>query len=130
MGTRLFRCYCALLGLAVAAFVLLPANDWLQVGWQVAVGWAAAAAMVVGVRRNRPAARVAWLCVAAGIWCNATGVGVEAVVVHLGYDDTSPTVADAFWLALYPGLVIGTALLVRRRTSGPDWTALLDTTTI
>ncbi|OLB66087.1 MAG: hypothetical protein AUI10_03865 [Actinobacteria bacterium 13_2_20CM_2_72_6] len=38
--------------------------------------------------------------------------------------------ADPLWLGLYPGLAGGMILLIRRRASGRNWSAIVDTTTI
>jgi GGDEF domain-containing protein len=68
---------------------------------------------------------------AAGIALNASGSLVEAIVWHV-FDvaDPFPGVADAFYLALYPALIGGALLVIRRATTGRDWGAIVDSTTI
>ena len=116
---------------AIATFVFSPAGTWLQAAWQVAIGYAAATAVVVGVRRFRPAGRTAWILFAVGIASNATGIFVETLEVKvLGNSNPFPSAADAFYLGLYPTTALGLVLLVRRRSAGRDRAALVDATTI
>ena len=90
------------------------------------IGWAAAACIVFGVRRNRPAGRAIWYLFAAGIFANVTGILVEAITTRVYGADTYPTVADAFWLALYPALIVGMSLMIRRRSASRDWASIVD----
>jgi diguanylate cyclase (GGDEF)-like protein len=130
MTTKLLRLYFLGTLAAIGGFVLIQPTGWLEVFWQVAIGWVAAAAVVFGMRRHRPRCAVAWYLFAAGVFLNSTGILAQAVgdkILHLeGY----PTIADPLWLALYPGLGIGLILLIRSRSSLSDWPAILDTTTI
>jgi diguanylate cyclase len=80
--------------------------------------------------KHRPAAKAAWLWFAAGQLLNVLGTLAEAVIGRVLHLETWPSVADVLWLGLYPGLVIGLYLLIRRRTRGHDWGSLVDATTI
>jgi diguanylate cyclase (GGDEF)-like protein len=115
---------------ASALYVLSPADSWLQTGWAVGLGYVAAAALVAGVRRHRPDPAAPWRWLAAGIAANATGSLVEAIVFRLNPDQGYPSVADAFYVGLYPAFAIALVVLIRRRTAGRDWGTLVDTTTI
>jgi diguanylate cyclase (GGDEF)-like protein len=115
---------------ASALYVLSPSDSWLQTGWAVGVGYAAAGALVLGVRRHRPDPAAPWRWLAAGIAANATGSLVEAIVFRLNPDQGYPSVADAFYVGLYPAFAIALVVLIRRRTAGRDWGTLVDTTTI
>jgi diguanylate cyclase (GGDEF)-like protein len=130
MKPGLLTGYAAVMAVAIGAFFFSPDDSWVQVYWQVAVGWAAAAAVVVGTGRYRPRAPLAWYLFAAGVFLNAAGILVEALAVKV-FDATGyPTLADAFWLGLYPGLAGGMVLLIRSRTSSKDWSTMVDATTI
>ena len=50
---KAFWCYLGVLGVAAGAFFFVPANTWQHDLLQVALGWTAAAAVVVSVRRRR-----------------------------------------------------------------------------
>jgi diguanylate cyclase len=128
--SRGWRWYLGLILLAVAGYFLTPADSWTQTVYAELVGLAATGAIVVGVVRYRPAAKAAWLWFAAGQLLNVLGTLVEAVIGRVLHLETWPSVADVLWLGLYPGLVIGLFLLIRRRTEGHDWGGLVDATTI
>jgi diguanylate cyclase (GGDEF)-like protein len=55
---------------------------------------------------------------------------IPAVIGRVLHLETWPSAADVLWLSLYPCLVIGLLLLIRRRSQGPDWGSLVDATTI
>ncbi|MFC7530794.1 diguanylate cyclase [Actinoplanes sp. GCM10030250] len=116
--------------LAVAGYQVLPDTGWWTAAWQVAIGWAATAAILLGARRLPRADRLPWWCFATGILLNATGIGVAIVSEeYFGLVDL-PTPADPLFLSLYPACALGLAVLVRRRDRRRDWTALIDAATI
>jgi HPt (histidine-containing phosphotransfer) domain-containing protein len=132
VSSRPFRGYLALQGLAMAIYPFLPGDGWMHVVWQVAIGWIAAVSVVIGMRGNRPPGAVAWYLFGGGVLMNSTGILVAAILLRVYHIDEqqSPMLADAFWLCLYPGLVVGMGMLVRRRTLSRDWSTLVDTVTI
>src|SRR3954454_6543947 len=130
MVITLRRAYLAAALAAIAVFSVLPAGSWLQTLWGSGIGLAAAACIVVGIRRYRPSGSAPWWLFAAGIAANAAGGIVEAVNGRILHIDAFPSTADVFYLGLYPGLAAGLALLIRRRSPERDWAALVDSTTI
>ena len=64
------------------------------------------------------------------MFLNASGILVEAYLSWNVAEPPYPSMADVFWLALYPGVFIGLALIIRRRSAGRDWATLVDATTI
>jgi hypothetical protein len=85
----------------------------------MAVGWAGAIFVVVGLRRQRPPDAAAWYVLAAGVFLNATGLVVEALL-EKWHMPTNPSVADLFFLAIFPALIIGLGALVWRRSASED----------
>ena len=83
--------------------------------------YAAVAAILVGLRRNDPTGRAVWLCFAAGVFGNASGILVEQVDTELLGGDGFPSIADVFFLSLYRTVALGLAILIRRRTAREDW---------
>jgi HPt (histidine-containing phosphotransfer) domain-containing protein len=130
MRPRLFWGYLSAQILAIASFALLPAGSLVHMVWQVGVGWTSAMMAVVGVRRLRPVHPTSWYLFAAGVFLNATGILVAHLLERFKLNVVPPTLADLFWLCLFPGLGVGLALLVRQRRTGPDWSTLVDTTII
>jgi diguanylate cyclase (GGDEF)-like protein len=112
-----------LLSVVVSAFYLagtqlsIPYAP-LDMGYSL-VGFMAATAIVVGVRRNRPRARGAWLLIAAGQFVFAVGdVLYVAQYNYLG-SETYPGLGEYLYLTSYPLTAIGLVVLVKRRT--PAW---------
>ncbi|GAB2576212.1 hypothetical protein Aab01nite_13370 [Paractinoplanes abujensis] len=126
------KVFAVVAALAIAVYQLLPDSAWWTAGWQMGIGYAGAAAILVGARRLPRRERLPWWCFAAGIAANVTGIGVSVfsdVVLHLV---DLPTPADPFFLLLYPFCAFGLAVLIRRREAGRgrNWTAMVDATTI
>ncbi len=91
------------------------------------IGFSACAAIVVGVRIHRPAARRAWYLLALGQFLFVTGdVIAYNYKAFFGTQLPFPSVADPFYLLVYPVTVAGLLLLIRRRNPGRDWASLVD----
>ena len=78
------------------------------------------------------AGAAAWYLFAAGVFLNATGILVAAILGRTVGPEalTTPAVADSFWIALYPWLAAGIVLLIRRVWTSHDKTTLVDTVII
>ena len=90
-----------------------------------AVGVFCVVATVVGIRRHRPQHAAAWWWIAAshGVW---TAADTTYYVLAAVGDTTFPTAADALYVLGYVPLVVGVALLVRRRQPHGQRGALVD----
>ncbi|GIE74494.1 hypothetical protein Aph02nite_04440 [Actinoplanes philippinensis] len=116
--------------LAIAAYQFLPDEMWWLTGWQVGIGWAGVAALLVGAHRLPRPERLPWWLFAAGVFSNSTGIAVASVSeAWYGLVDL-PTPADPFFLGLYPACAAALAVLIRRRDPRSDWPALVDAATI
>jgi HPt (histidine-containing phosphotransfer) domain-containing protein len=128
---RPFRAYCAFQLLAISIYSIVPGGSgWMHIVWQLVIGWTAAGSAVAAIRHHRPTGAAAWYLFAGGVFLNCTGILVAAIDSRFFGHTESPMLGDAFWLSLYPALVVGMGLLIRRRTVGRDWTMLVDTITI
>src|SRR6185369_6747775 len=105
--------------------LVVPSEGWMHVGWQTAVGWIGALFVVLGVRRAQAPAKLTWYLFAAAIALNAAGVTIEEFLERVFHDSASPSVADIFWFALYPGLLIGLASIIYKRSAGESPSALM-----
>ncbi|MFI5916102.1 putative bifunctional diguanylate cyclase/phosphodiesterase [Dactylosporangium sp. NPDC051541] len=101
--------------LVAVLFALLPAGSAVADGVHVTGSVVSAAALVYGIRRNRPQARAVWHCFAlsAVTWT----VGDIAFTIYARGAGTVPypSVADACFLAAYPALAAGIWLVLRRQ---------------
>jgi diguanylate cyclase (GGDEF)-like protein/PAS domain S-box-containing protein len=90
------------------------------------VGLSAVAAILIGVRRHRPASPLVWYLLAAGRLCYVVADVLFFTLQHVLHVNHVPTVADAFYLGSYPFVVAGLLLVVRRRSPGGDRAGLID----
>jgi diguanylate cyclase (GGDEF)-like protein/PAS domain S-box-containing protein len=91
------------------------------------IGLSPVIAIVVGVRWHRPAARLAWYLLAAGSALFWLGDLYTYSYPHLlGADVPFPSPGDALYVAMYPVMMAGLLLLVRRRNGGRDRSGLVD----
>src|SRR5207249_27879 len=91
------------------------------------IGLSGVVAIVVGIRMNKPGARVAWLLFAAGQFLFFSGdIYTYSYRIVFGADVGFPSAGDGLYLAVYPVLMAGLLVLVRRRNPRPDRSALID----
>jgi diguanylate cyclase (GGDEF)-like protein/PAS domain S-box-containing protein len=92
------------------------------------LGLGSAAAIVVGTARNRPAHRLPWFILAAGVTAFALGdITYDVLTEFLHQSNPFPSLADVFYLATYILLAAGMTMMVRtRRRRNGDAGALLD----
>jgi diguanylate cyclase (GGDEF)-like protein/PAS domain S-box-containing protein len=115
----------------LASFV--PWMEWPgQVPAWALLGLSAAAAIVYGVRRNRPNAPVAWWFLGGGVLLFITGdTSYKFWHQIIGQQNIPfPSFIDAIYIAMYPVLAVGLLLLARARVPGGNRASLLDSLTI
>jgi diguanylate cyclase (GGDEF)-like protein/PAS domain S-box-containing protein len=87
-----------------------------------AVGLSGVVAIVVGIRAHKPRARAAWWLFAAGQFLFFSG----DVYTYSNPNASFPSPGDALYLAVYPVLMAGLLVLVKRRNPRRDPAALID----
>ena len=86
-----------------------------------------AVAIVVGVRRNRPVTAWPWLLFALGQALFFLGdVYTYLYPKLLGHEVPFPSIGDGLYLAMYPVLMVGVLLIVRRRNPEGDRAGVID----
>ena len=106
-------CWCFVgAGIVLSGLTLFEANDSVRSFVFDALGLIAAGGAVYGVVRNRPAARVAWLLLVAGLFLLVAGDLAYDVVANAGSGSGHPW-ADLLYAPAY--LFIASALLILTR---------------
>jgi diguanylate cyclase (GGDEF)-like protein/PAS domain S-box-containing protein len=91
------------------------------------VGLSASIAIVVGVRKHKPSARLPWYLIALGQSLFVAGdVLAYNYQTFFGKPLPFPSIADPVYLLVAPVTVAGLLLLIRKRNPGRDWTSLVD----
>jgi hypothetical protein len=117
--------YLALGLVACAAYLIGPLKGSSPL--MNAIGLSPVVAIVAGVIRHRPKARAAWLLLAAGSLFFLLGDVYTYSYAALAHREVPfPSIADAWYLAMYPLMMAGLLLLVRRRSNGEDRGGLAD----
>ena len=123
---KAWNVYLALGSIATALYVSVPP---VKGSGPVinALGLSGVIAVIVGIRRNRPTARLAWWCFVAGLFLFWLGDIYTYSYPKLFHADVPfPSIGDAVYLAVYPVLMTGLLLLVRRRNRAADGPGLID----
>jgi diguanylate cyclase (GGDEF)-like protein/PAS domain S-box-containing protein len=91
------------------------------------LGLSGVLAIVAGIRMNKPKAQLAWWLFAAGQFLYWSGdVYTYGYRKVFGVDVPFPSLGDLFYLSVYPVLLAGLFVLVRRRSPRTDRSALID----
>jgi diguanylate cyclase (GGDEF)-like protein len=109
---------------ATGVYFLLPVG--VQNFGYDAFGLACVGAILVGVRRNRPARPLTWWLFAGGVLLFVAGDALLSVYQSLYGDQPFPSAADALYLAGYVLLSVGLAVLIRARAKGADRATMID----
>ncbi len=114
--------------LATAGYFVLP--PVAQSSVYSLIGVMAGMAVVLGIRRHRPAARAAWNRLALGMLTFVVGDAAEAVWSALGHTVMVPSAFDAIYLAGYPLLISGVLGLRPRGSAAPHRESRVDATIV
>jgi len=91
------------------------------------IGLSAAVGIIAGVAIHKPEHRLPWILFAVGQILFVTGdVLSYNYEKFFGTELPYPAISDALYLAVYPCLVAGVLLIVRRRSAGRDRGGLID----
>ncbi|WP_147465239.1 bifunctional diguanylate cyclase/phosphodiesterase [Streptomyces sp. 1114.5] len=121
---RLMACY--LLWMVVFTGIYY-ANPGQRIVWWTGIGLGGVAAIVLGVRLNRPAHARFWYVLALANLSFTAGEVVQAVQLDILHEaNPFPSVADAFYLAEYVLYAAGVLGFIRWRTARQDRAGLLD----
>ena len=123
---RAWLWYLAVSGLLTTAYLVVPAVKGNGPLINI-LGLSSPVAIFVGMRLHRPRARAAWLLFVVGQFLFFAGdLYTYSYPKLLGADVGFPSPGDAIYLTVYPALVGGLLLLVRRRNPERDRAARID----
>ena len=108
----------------MAAFYAFPA--WHLLLWS-SLALSSAGAIAAGVLIHRPSHPIPWWLLAIAVAVFAAGDATYIILTTmLGQVNPFPSLADVFYLAMYPIAAVGLVILIRRRTGGRDRGSVLD----
>jgi diguanylate cyclase (GGDEF)-like protein/PAS domain S-box-containing protein len=116
-------CFVAWVALLAAVYYAWPESR--MVTWSL-IGLSAAAAVVIGVRVNRPSRPLPWMLLAGGVLLFLVGDTLYNGSVALGVTPPYPDWSDLSYLLMYPLIAVGLLMFVRAGASGHNRAALLD----
>jgi len=122
----LWQSYLAVGALGTALYALVPpfAGSGPLIN---GLGLSGVVAIIVGVRRNRPASNGPWRFFAVGLFLFWVGDLYTYSYPRLFHVSVPfPSIGDAIYLTVYPALMMGLLLLVRRRNPGTDRAGVID----
>jgi signal transduction histidine kinase len=124
MRGTVWRAYLGAGALAIGAYYLL--SDAAGAVLNVVVGASAVIAIAAGIAWHRPPARLAWWLIAAGQALFVAGDALFSLNELILEIEPFPSLADAFYVAGYPALAVGLALLALSRSARRDWAGVAD----
>ena len=113
-------------GLALGPFWLLRDDARTIDVWALAISLAAIAAVLIGVRANRPLERRPWYLLAFAPGCVAAAAIVSLAYAELAGESLHPHAIDVIRLAAYPLFAAALVVVVRHSTAARDWAAIVD----
>ncbi len=126
MRANLWKLY-ILLSVAVAAiYFLVETTSLSKLVLYNGIGLCAVIATLYGIRKNQPENRKAWYLIAGAMGTFLTADIVYYVLELIHDEPPYPSVADAFYLAMYPIMCLGLLSLLRSVSPGRDFAGLID----
>ncbi|MBM2615852.1 GGDEF domain-containing protein [Actinoplanes sp. LDG1-06] len=126
---RGWQAYTATALAAIVVYLAVPAAPGWESAFSVAIQSSFAAAVLVGVRRVPEGDRAPWLFFGLGLLCTAAA----SLPVQVGGDWLAvdgPDLSDLLYLAFYPSVATGLALMIRQSRRRLDRAALVDALTV
>jgi diguanylate cyclase (GGDEF)-like protein/PAS domain S-box-containing protein len=126
MTRQAWKAYLALALPVSVAYMSAPAETAKLYFWPI-IGWSSVIAILVGVAINRPEPARAWYLLAGGVATFMVGDNLYTFRSLVQHSETLfPSYVDVIYLAMYPLLIAGLALLAHRRTAGRDRAGVID----
>jgi diguanylate cyclase len=124
--SNLWKLYLAGVVVVAAVYFIWGSPGLSKIVLYNGIGFSAVVAVLYGVRRHQPANKRAWYFVAAGLSSFLTA-DIVYYLLELSTDTAPfPSIADAFYLGMYPIMIVGLIMLLRSVSPGRDVAGLID----
>ena len=120
---QLTVCYIGLTVLLTVIYYRFPTD---RIIWWTGIGLSSFAAIVIGVRLNKPAHAGSWYLLAVANLSFTAGEVVQVIQTEYLHQLTFPSLADAFYLAEFVLYAAGVWGFIRWRTAHQDRGSLID----
>ena len=117
------------LWVALLIVVYYEASGLRAAAWGL-IGLSGVIAILAGILINRPAHKVPWFLVAAGLACFVAGQLSFLIAARLGVVLPFPSFADALYLSGYPLAAAGLLIFIYWRSPDGDRRSLIDALTL
>ncbi len=126
MNPRTWKLYLFGALLVAMVYFLVETTSLSKLVLYNGIGLSAVIATLIGIRRNSPENRRAWYFIAGGMASFLTA-DIIYYILELATDAVPyPSVADGFYLGMYPLMIIGMIGLLRNVSPGRDVAGLVD----
>ena len=126
MKTNLWKIYLTLVVLVAAYYFVWGSPGLSKLVLYNGIGLSSVVAVLYGIRRHQPENKRAWYVIAAAM---ATFLTADVIyyILELTSDEVPyPSIADGFYLGMYPIMIIGLFLLLRGISPGRDFASIID----
>lgn len=126
MKANLWKVYLSLVVFVAAYYFVYGSPGLSKLVLYNGIGASAVVAVLYGIRRHQPANKKAWYFIAGALGTFLTA-DVTYYVLELTSDQVPyPSIADGFYLGMYPIMIIGLMLLLRSIAPGRDFAGIVD----
>ncbi len=126
MNTNVWKLYLLMTTAVAATYFLVETTSLSKLVLYNGIGLSAVIATLLGIKRNNPANKRAWYFIVASLASFLTADIVYYVLELTTNEVPFPSVADAFYLGMYPLMIAGLVGLLRTFSPGRDLASLVD----
>ncbi|NND75328.1 MAG: GNAT family N-acetyltransferase [Ilumatobacter sp.] len=130
MRANVWKIYLTLAVAVAATYFLVETTSLSKLVLYNGIGLSAVIAVLFGIWRNQPTNKKAWYLIAGSLASFLTADIVYYVLEIIHNEPPFPSIADAFYLGMYPVMILGMLSLLRTVSPGRDMAGLIDATLV
>jgi len=130
MRAFVWKAYLAAVVAIALAYFIFETTSLSKLVLYNGIGLSAVIAVMFGIYRNRPANMKAWLFVAAALFSFLTADVVYYVLEITTQSVPFPSIADGFYLGMYPLMILALTMMLRQVSPGRDFAGIVDATLV